>query len=118
MPVNATDVDEPFRAPDAPSVEGSATSLSVRWIAPENTGPSVTYDLRYRETGRGSWTDGPENVAGRSATIGGLARDTEYEVQVLARNDEGEKRLVGIGRRTFGRRRAQRVHGRRSGLRR
>ena len=87
--VNATDVDEPPRAPDAPSVEGSATSLSVRWSAPENTGPPMTYDLRYRETGGGSWTDGPENVAGRSATIGGLARDTEYEVQVLARNDEG-----------------------------
>ena len=87
--VNATDVDEPPRAPDAPSVEGSATSLSVRWSAPENTGPPVTYDLRYRETGGGSWTDGPENVAGRSASIGGLAADTEYEVQVLARNDEG-----------------------------
>ena len=88
--VNATDVDEPPRAPDAPSVTGGATSLSVRWSAPENTGPPVTeYDLRYRKTG-GSWTDGPQNVAGRTATIGELAADTEYEVQVLARNDEGE----------------------------
>ena len=88
--VNATDVDEPPRAPDAPSVAGGATSLSVRWSAPENTGPPVTeYDLRYRKTG-GSWTDGPQNVAGRTATIGELAADTEYEVQVLARNDEGE----------------------------
>ena len=88
--VNATDVDEPPRAPDAPSVAGGATSLSVRWSGPENTGPPVTeYDLRYRKTG-GSWTDGPQNVAGRTATIGELAADTEYEVQVLARNDEGE----------------------------
>ena len=49
------------------------------------------YDLRYRETG-GSWTDRPttKNVAGRSASIDGLAADTDYEVQVLARNDEGE----------------------------
>ena len=88
--VNATDVDEPPQAPDAPTVTGGETNLSVRWGAPENTGPRVTgYDLRYRETG-GSWTDGPENVAGRSASIGGLVADTEYEVQVLARNDEGE----------------------------
>ena len=96
--VNATDVDEPPRAPDAPTVEGSATSLSVRWIAPENTGPPATYDLRYRETGGGSWTDGPENVAGRSASIDGLAADTEYEVQVLARNDEGGSGWSASGR--------------------
>ena len=91
--VNVTDVDEPPQAPGAPTVsadEGSATSLSVRWSAPANTGPPVTeYDLRYKKTG-GSWTDGPENVAGRTALIGGLVADTEYEVQVLARNDEGE----------------------------
>ena len=96
--VNVTDVDEPPRAPDAPTVEGSATSLSVRWSAPENTGPSVTYDLRYRETGGGSWTDGPENVAGRSASIDGLAADTAYEVQVLARNDEGGSGWSASGR--------------------
>ena len=95
--VNTTDVDEPPRAPDAPTVEGSTTSLSVRWSAPENTGPPVTYDLRYRETG-GSWTDGPENVAERSALIDGLAADTEYEVQVLARNDEGGSGWSALGR--------------------
>ena len=91
--VNVADVDEPPSAPGAPTVsavQDSATSLSVRWRAPANTGPRVSdYDLRYKKTG-GSWTDGPENVAGRSATIGGLVADTEYEVQVLARNDEGE----------------------------
>ena len=96
--VNVTDVDEPPRAPDAPTVEGSGTSLSVRWSAPANTGPPVTYDLRYRETGGGSWTDGPENVAGRSASIDGLAADTEYEVQVLARNDEGGSVWSASGR--------------------
>ena len=103
--VNVTDVDEPPAAPGAPTVsavEGSATSLSVRWSAPANTGPRVTdYDLRHKKTG-GSWTDGPENVTGRSATIGGLARDTEYEVQVLARNDEGESGWSPSGRRTTG----------------
>ena len=103
--VNVTDVDEPPAAPGAPTVsavDGSATSLSVRWSAPANTGPRVTdYDLRHKKTG-GGWTDGPENVAGRSATIGGLARDTEYEVQVLARNDEGESGWSPSGRGTTG----------------
>ena len=95
--VNVDDMVEKPETPDAPSVEGSGTSLSVRWSAPENTGPPVTYDLRYRETG-GSWTDGPENVAGRSASIGGLAADTEYEAQVLARNDEGASGWSASGR--------------------
>ena len=98
MTVNATDVDEPPETPEAPSVEGSGTSLSVRWSAPENTGPPVTYDLRYREMMGGSWTDGPENVAGRSASIDGLAADTDYEVQVLARNDEGGSGWSASGR--------------------
>ena len=96
--VNATDVDEPPRAPDAPTVAGGETNLSVRWSAPENTGPPVTdYDLRYRETG-GSWTYRPSNVTGRSATINGLATDTAYDVQVLARNDEGESGWSASGR--------------------
>ena len=64
----------------------------MRWSAPANTGPPVTeYDLRYRETG-GGWTVSPttKNVAGPTASIGELVADTEYQVQVLARNDEGE----------------------------
>ena len=95
--VNVTDVDEPPQAPGAPSVEGSGTSLSVRWSAPENTGPPMTYDLQYRETGE-SWTGGPKNVAGRSASIDGLAADTEYEVQVLAHNAEGASGWSASGR--------------------
>ena len=102
--VNVADLDEPPQAPRAPTVsavEGSLTSLSVRWRAPANTGPPATYDLRYRQPG-GSWTDGPKNVAGRTAMIGGLARGTEYEVQVLARNDEGESGWSPAGRRITG----------------
>ena len=99
--VDVADVDEPPSAPGAPTVsavEGSATSLSVRWSAPANTGPPVTdYDLRHRKTG-GNWMTVPHNGAGRTATIGGLDRDTEYEVQVLARNDEGDSGWSPSGR--------------------
>ena len=99
--VNVTDVDEPPQAPGAPLVEGSGTSLSVRWIVPANTGPPMTYDLRYRKKGESSWTAGPENVAGRSASLGDepdLDPDTEYEVQVRADNGEGESGWSASGR--------------------
>ena len=60
------------------------------WVEPANTGPPVTgYDLRYREPGEG-WTDGPQNVPNNRAMISGLSANTAYEVQVRARNDEGE----------------------------
>ena len=44
-----------------------------------------------------------------SATIAGLAEDTEYEVQVRATSDEGT-RLVGLGQRLDGRERGAVVH--------
>ena len=92
--ITITDVEEPPGRPAAPSVtavDGSPTSLSVNWTAPTNTGPAIdNYDLRYREGTTGSWTDGPQNQPGTSATIPGLTESTSYQVQVLARNAEGD----------------------------
>ena len=92
--ITITDVEEPPARPAAPSVtavDGSPTSLSVNWTAPTNTGPAIdNYDLRYREGTSGSWTNGPQNVSGASATIPGLTESTSYQVQVLARNAEGD----------------------------
>ena len=90
--VEVGDVEEPPGTPrlNVSAVEGDGTRLRAGWSAAENTGPPAVYDLRHREAGGVGWTDGPGGVAGRSATIAGLARDTEYEVQVRARNDEGE----------------------------
>ena len=91
--ITVTDVEEPPGRPAAPSVssvDGNTTSLEVNWTAPSNTGPAIdNYDLRYREGGSGSWTNGPPNVSGTSATISGLTESTSYQVQVLARNAEG-----------------------------
>ena len=100
--VNVTDVDEPPLTPAAPvvsSVANSATSLSVSWTPPANTGrPRITsYDLQYREGSSGPWTDGPQNVTGTSRTIPNLNSDTDYQVQVLARNAEGESGWSGPG---------------------
>ena len=91
--VNVVDEREKPATPDAPTVVGSGRSLLVSWSAPENTGPPMKYDLKYREKGRGQRTDAPSNVTGLSVTLGGLEADTEYEVQVLAHNDEGSSRF-------------------------
>ena len=81
-------------APSEPTVTGtlgSTTSLDVSWTAPTNTGrPDIdTYNLRYRVGNNGSWTDGPQDVAGTSATIGNLVSSTSYQVQVKAFSHEG-----------------------------
>ncbi len=92
--IDLTDVEEPPDRPAAPSVTataGTTDSLEVNWTAPSNTGPAIdNYDLRYREGSSGSWTTGPQNVSGTSATIGSLTESTSYQVQVLARNAEGD----------------------------
>ena len=95
MTINVTDVDEPPDAPPAPSVEatsGSTTSLDVDWTAPDNDGKPeiVDYDLRYRVAGTEGWTAGPQNVETTSAVIAGLTASTDYQVQVSARNAEGD----------------------------
>ena len=92
--ITITDVEEPPGRPAAPSVtavDGTPTSLLVNWTAPSNTGPPIdNYDLRYREGTTGSWTNGPQNQPGTSATIPGLTESTSYQVQVLARNAEDD----------------------------
>ena len=94
--VNITDnTAETPPAPDAPTVAptpGSTTALDVSWTAPDNTGrPAIThYDLRYQPFASGVPVDGPQDVAGTSAQITGLAGNTDYEVQVRASNADGD----------------------------
>ncbi len=92
--VTVTDVaGEAPGKPDAPDVAAaSVTSLSVNWSAPDNAGPAITdYDYRHRTTSpQGTWTEVTgTTITGQSATIGSLAEDTSYDVQVRATNDEG-----------------------------
>ena len=92
--VTVTDVDtEAPGKPGAPTVSAaSATSLSVSWSAPSNAGPAITdYDYRHRTTSpEGSWTEVTgTTITVLSATIGSLAENTSYDVQVRATNDEG-----------------------------
>ena len=92
--VTVTDVDgEAPGVPAAPTVSAaSVSSVTAAWAAPANAGPPITdYDYRYqvKSTAPG-WTEVTNTtITALSATITGLAEDTEYEVQVRATNDEG-----------------------------
>ena len=91
--VSVTDVNEPPDAPVDLTVTGSGTtSLEVTWTAPSNVGrPDIDdYDVQYREAGASQWTDGPQDVAGTSATIAPVDAGKSYEVRVRATNDEGD----------------------------
>ena len=100
--ISLDDVDEPPMRPAAPSVSSgpnpdSDTSLSVSWSAPDNEGrPVITdYDVQYRKGASGEWTPWPHTGTDTSTTITGdsgvgLDPGTSYQVQVLARNDEGD----------------------------
>ena len=94
--ITVTDVAEAPGTPDAPTVAapaGSTTSLAVSWAAPGNTGLDIqSYDLRYKESADAdaTWTAGPQDEPGTSATISGLSADTAYAVQVRATNAEGD----------------------------
>ena len=92
--VTVTDDDtEAPAAPAVPTVEAGsdATSLEVTWNAPANTGPPITgYGVRYREGAGGAFTDWPHDGDATSTTITGLTAEIDYEVQVRARNDEGD----------------------------
>ena len=90
--VTVTDVNtEAPGKPAAPTVSSaSATSLTVSWSAPTNTGPAIDdYDVQYRAGTSGGWTDGNHTGTATMATLTGLSENTAYEVQVRATNDEG-----------------------------
>ena len=90
--INVLDLDEAPGTPAVPSVSAaSSTSLTVRWSAPDNTGPPITeYNIRYRVANNGSaFTDAAHSGDSTTATLSDLFTTTQYDVQVQAVNDEG-----------------------------
>ena len=91
--IAVTDENEPPDAPAAPTFPSATDeSLTVSWTAPSSAGrPDITsYDLRYRAGTNSSFTNGPQDVTGTTATISGLSPNVAYHVQVRATNDEGD----------------------------
>ena len=90
LTINVADVNEPPGKPDPPAVSDETESgLTVSWDEPANTGPAITnYHVQYRDTGAYvAWSD---SGAARSRTLTGLRSGRTYQVQVQAKNDEGE----------------------------
>ena len=79
--------------PDKPTfVTSTRSTLTVGWTAPANTGPEIRdYDGQFRVAETGSFEAGWDRIgAVTEATITDLEQDTTYEVQVRARNADGE----------------------------
>ena len=96
--VNVTDVDEPPGAPTNLSVstngDSPTSALDLSWTAPDTTGipPITRYEAQYRVQGNSDWIDHDFDSVGTTTktTIPNLASNTTYQVQVRAKNDEGE----------------------------
>ena len=77
--------------PDPPSLTvtgATETSLTLGWQQP--AGPPVgDYDLQYRATGGGNWSDWSHTGPARTANITALDSGTAYEVRIRATNTEG-----------------------------
>ena len=91
--INVTDRNEQPARPLAPTVtatRNATDSLDVSWIKPGlNGGPDITgYRLQFRVRGTGSWSPRTPSGTDTRYTIGNLAMDTEYAVQVRALNGE------------------------------
>ena len=93
--ITVNDQDEPPARPPAPVIvadDQAPRNLSVRPARGQlaGTGPEITdYDVQYRVKDSGNFLPWSYTGAELDATITGLERDTAYEVQVRATNDEG-----------------------------
>ena len=79
-------------APDVPTLtNASGTSVTVRWTAPDTTGPEAItgYDVHYRRHGATDWTDHGHEGVETSTTISGLAAGARWEARVRAINADG-----------------------------
>ena len=101
--VTVIDIDEPPDKPDPPSVSpASETSLDGALVGTRRTmgrqSPATIINTRRRaiRIWRQDWTEGTTTEL--SVTISDLETDIEYEVQIRAKNDEGESDWSDSGR--------------------
>ena len=94
LTITVTDVNEPPGKPGTPTVTAASatpTSLSVTWTASTNIGPAITaYNLQYRKNNEVNWTAATYAGTDTRTTLTGLTPGTTYDVQVMAKNSEGD----------------------------
>ena len=79
--------------PGAPTLTAGHQQLTVAWIAPANNRAAINdYDVRYRPSIGGTWTDANYNGTGTSTTLTGLTNGESYLVQVRAINRAGRSK--------------------------
>ena len=96
--VHVVDVPD---APAQPTVSASgSTRLTVAWTAPRNNGSAIRgYEVRHRiNAGNAGWGNPSSAGTGTSAILSGLAANTDYQVQVRARNRLGTGNWSAPGR--------------------
>ena len=78
-------------APGAPQLTAGNEQITVEWDAPDDNGSPITgYVLQWLRTQSGFTTiAGEHRTSSTQWTITGLENDTQYWVQVAARNSEG-----------------------------
>ena len=90
--VNVANEIEPPSAPAAPTVTaGSSDRLSIAWMEPTNTGPPITdYDVQYRLSSAGAYSNLPHAGIATAATVTGLTPNSAYQFRVRAGNADGD----------------------------
>ena len=96
--INVSDVDEPPGRPPAPRLsfrDGITPTIAVSMggrIPPVNTGPEITgWGVQYREKDSGDdFTSATYTSGTLDGRIENLTKGLTYEVQVQAKNDEGD----------------------------
>ena len=77
--------------PGQPALTARATdSITVAWAAPATGGAATSYRVRYSTDNNITAADPSKTVAETNATITGLAPGTDYWIDVIAVNDDGD----------------------------
>ena len=104
LTITVTNVTELPGKPGTPTVTAAPTtptSLSVSWTAPTKPGPAITaYNLQYRKNNEVNWTAATYAGTETSTTLTGLTSGTPYDVQVMAKNADGDSPWSDTGRAT------------------
>ena len=87
--VRATDtITAPGQVTSISTSNVTQSSITVSWNSPSTGSPATGYDIRWRETGTDPWTQRDDRSS--AYTISGLDDDTQYDIQIRAKNSAGD----------------------------